>query len=475
MVSGHNQWLAIRCWKILAATARHYGDDKMNGNEHTALGHVLFLLKTAHLRCTSIEGIFAGWATPYVNERAVLRSIETARSRGATVAAMNDPNAGFRHHRTNPPRVSHRHRFQATLGNDTAAPPDLKIRNPDTNKKPRWPHSAWPTVDLRRMLAPFTLLSDSTFTFLRHVHHQGRAAYLVDAHPRLQWHESADRQVWENDHARRLTIDAETGIILHSETWFDSLPHSGTSLHDLVIKPNNDPPDSTNHPRYETAIHLLYSAQWNFPTVHATIECHHNGVRWTRQILASRPDQFREQSLSDAGIAAQSAHYNGITWTKTQYPEKRVTSNAPPDQLMPLFDSHSVSPALDESETYYGIFDGQKAITAEHMLNPSFLLTPIEPLRIEQSSWLGRPTIEIEARHAYGVKQVRSPFPVDRYRLSIDAEYGCLLFLNSSSDQTSGGHRITKITYGEEATGEYRPPPTDRSYHLTTVADPKRT
>ena len=446
----------------------------MNGNKRTALGRILFLLKTAHLRCTSIEGVFAGWAAPDVSERAVLRSIETVRSRGTTVAVMNDPSAGSRHHRNDPPRVSHRHQFRATPGTDPANTAELKILNPDTGEKPRWPHSAWPTVDLGRMLAPFTLLSDTTFTFLQHVHYQGRAAYLVDSHPRPQWHESADYQIWENDHVRRLTIDAETGIILHSETWFDGLPHSETSFHDLAIEPNNDLPDPMNDSRYETAVRLLYSAQWTFPTVHATIECHYNNLRWTRQILASRPDQFREQSFSDAGIAAQSLHYDGVTWTKTQYSDKRVASNAPPDQLIPLFDSHSVDPALDESATYYGIFDGQKAITAEPALNPSFLLTPIEPLRIEQGSRLGRPTIEIDAGHTYGVKQVRSPFPVDRYRLSIDAEHGCLLFLNASSNQTSGGHRITKITYGEEATSEYRPPTTDRSYHLTMVANPKR-
>lgn len=280
--------------------------------------------------------------------------------------------------------------------------------------------------------------------------------------PRRQWHEYSGCYLWEGPDEFRLLVDAERGILLGVTSLFQGRAFAGKEFVDIAF----GEPLPLRDDRWEAiseVIRLLYSAQYSFSTVRATVrEWQLHNEKWS-QITAVNPTKLRTERIGDSGQSVGLSIYDGGVWWRYSSSTQAVRTNAPVSSLPPGLDFQVSPRPFNSSDMVYRVMDAEYGISAKFLFNPSPFIYSwwLEPTG--RTDFAGREAIRVQGSpngnngHRYWWEKVHS------CELLVDAERGTLLGLVGNADDAKYvGHEVTEIEYDDpinEDAFRFTPPP----------------
>ena len=408
-------------------------------HDEAALAKTLGLLYTAPERFSGVNGSIHGWTDMGLFAEAQRTWMDEQRALGSLVATLGRPSR-----RADDGTVAQTRQFAIVKGSARELGQSWLEQGISADRQVTPGAGA---LALAEMLQPLSLLSDAKFSVVGMSIVAGRRAIAVSARPRRQWHEYTDCRLWEGPDEHRFLVDAERGILLRATSMFRGRAFAGKELR-LI---NFDSPLSSCEERWERLgeiANLLYQAQDNFATARASVRTWRFDKEFLKRFMATNPDHFREERIGNDGRVTGISAYHGDTWWHFALNQNYVNTNAPP---VPISDPARVSVyhhPMQPGEARYAAMDGEYAITAEPVLNPSFLLHALWLEPVDRTTFAGRPAIRVSAKRNRNNGELRMWEAADEFELLVDAERGTLLRLGACcGGEEFDGHEVTEIEF----------------------------
>ncbi len=423
---------------------------------HGEVGSVLGLMYTSPERFTSVSGELSAWTDLSLLDESQQAWRDRERSKGSLIAPIGGSGPGGK---------------PLGLVSDTVQYSCVK-QSPREMGRPGLhvgvssdgvPVPGSGTLRVEEMLQPISLLSDATFSVTGNRLVAGRRGIEVRALRRRQWHECSDQPLWEGPDEFHLVVDAERGILLSATSRFQGRPIAGKEFVSVAF----GEPLPTDNARLESISEvaaLLYSAQFSFASVRATVRewwSETNGRRY--RMTATNPPRFRQQAIMEDGQPGNVSAYDGGVWWHYNRDGASAMTNVPRSSLPPGVNVKYHPIPITPGDDVYQILDAEYAIIEQRSLNPSCLLSTwwLEPL--ERTGFLGREAIRVRGENNPNNGRRYWWDHIEECELLVDAERGTLLRLAGIVDGREViGHEVTEIEFDEPVDDDefrFAPPP----------------